>query len=167
MSFFRRFSLLLAAPMSLLTSCVPDGPAASSPAPSTTFPVSRDINTLGKSIALPRRPLGAVWQMKQMGDGEMGPSDYSITAVMQFSPRDLKWIVDSASSRGSHRVVQVPLASWYPAPLQKKAVRNNSGKLRLSVQNLSAFDFEKLSLRNGNLFHVVGTNYCVLSLSTT
>ena len=167
MSQFRRLSLLLAAPAALLSSCLPHGAAASNSAPGTTSPVSRDINKLGQSIALPRRPLNAVWQRKQIGDGEMGPSDYAITAVMQFSPRDLKWILDSASSRGSHRAVQVPLASWYPAPLQKKAARNNSGNLRLQVRNLSAFDFEKLSLRNGSLFHVVGTNYCVLSLSTT
>lgn len=163
MSFFRRFSLLLAAPMSLLTSCVPDGPAASSPAPSTTFPVSRDINTLGKSIALPRRPLGAVWQMKQMGDGEMGPSDYSITAVMQFSPRDLQAITASAAKRAAPKPGFISVEPWYPHTLRKQAAKS---KGRLKAQGLDASDFYKMSFIQGELWRVEGTNTLVVSLFT-
>lgn len=166
MSFLRRFSLLLAAPVSLLTSCVPDGPAASSPAPSTTFPISRDINTLGKSIALPRRPLVAVWQMKQMGDGEMGPSDYSITAVMQFSPRDLKALTVSAAKRatsGKATTEKISVLPWFPEALRKKAA---TSKGFLKAQSLDPSDFYKMSFIQGSLHRIEGTNSLVLALHT-
>ena len=167
MSFFRRFSLLLAAPLALLCSCVPNGPAASSPAPrpapGSTFPVSRDIDTLGKSIALPRRPLSAVWQMKQMGDGEMGPSDYTIKAVMQFSPRDLQALTARAAKRAAPRPGTISLEPWFPQALKKKAEKSKNG---LRAQSLDPSDFYKMSFIQGKLWRIEGTNYFFVSLFT-
>lgn len=157
-------SILLAAPMLGLASCVPDGPAASSPAPSTTFAVSRDINKLGQIITLPRRPLSAVWQMKQIGDGNFGPSDYTIQAVLQFSPRDLQALVASAARRAPSKPGAIAVESWFPNVLKQKAAKS---KNRLRAQRLDPSDFTDLSFNQGELWRIEGTNYLFVSLLTS
>lgn len=150
----------------LLASCVPRS-AAPSPAPRAALPVSTDISKLGRAIALPRRPLQAVWQQEQIGDGSMGPSDTRLTAVMLFSAADLKRIAHAPSIEAAPPHSEAQVEPWFPAALQKKAAPNVGGKRTLRCARLVPDAFFKSSLIHGDLLQPEGTNYLILSLYTT
>ena len=156
-----RLSVLLAA--LALASCVPGG-AGTRPAPRPTprVTISRDINKLGRVIGLPRRPLSAVWQQKQIGDGNFGPSDYTIKAAMQFSSRDLRAITASAMKRSKPKPSTIAVEPWFPQALKQMTQSKNG----LRAQKLDASDFTKMSFLQGELWRIEGTDYLFVSLFT-
>lgn len=159
----RRLWVFLAVP--LASSCIPN--SGSTPAAATakvsTSPLSTDIGKLGRSIALPRRPLSAVWQQTTMGDGSFGPADYTIQAVMRFSPRDLQALTASATKRAPARPGVIPVQPWFPDPLKNKA--KSKGGLR--AQSLDPSGFTKMSLIHGEMWRIEGTNTLFVSLFTS
>ena len=158
-----RLSILLAAPSLALASCVPGGAGTPpTPRPTPRVTISRDINKLGRVIGLPRRPLSAVWQQKQIGDGNFGPSDYTIKAVMQFAPRDLQSLTASAMKRAKPKPGTISVEPWFPHALRQMAQSKNG----LRAQSLDPSDFAKMSFLQGELWRIEGTDYLLVSLFT-
>lgn len=144
-------------------------PASTPPPPPVTSPpvVSPDLKGLQRLITVPRRPVSVMWEYTQIGDGNMGPSDLQVLAVIQYTPTDADAIEKAVRKQGGMRKGEVTMRSWFPINLRKKSVSGNDGSRVLRGDKLDASTFAHLSLQNGFAMRVPDTPYFVVSLSTT
>jgi hypothetical protein len=141
-------------------------PATPAKAKITQSQVSSDVDRLLKQIAsrieLPYRPTTVLWQTTQIGDGVLGPSDWTLTAVMTFKAIDANKMVAAAKQQGLPREDFITLENWFPAQLKTLAVKDpQSGKYRLKVK------VYQVSANQGQLMQVEQTPYWILYLFTT
>lgn len=148
--------------------CVPRASAPRSLVP-TKAPgaaVRSDIAGLARLIRLPIRPVAVSWQYTTIGNGEMGPSDARLLAVLQFSARDAAKVDALLRKQGTPTTGAVDLQSWFPPALASQAVPRG-GQLVLRGQRFGADDFARQSLQNGSAFRIGKSPFLVLSLVTT
>jgi hypothetical protein len=126
--------------------------------------VRTDVAAMGRVVTLPRPALSAVWQEQQIGDGNMGPTDTRLLAVVQFSAKDAKQIEVTARKQSPRPKEELEVLPWFPASVRKVAHPNAGGRLVLLVEKLNVSQFAHLSLSNGFVARVPKTAFFVLSL---
>lgn len=157
-------ALLFVGTLCLSAGCTP-APKTSPPTPVTAAAkVRTDVAGLGRLVKLPRPALSAMWREQQIGDGNMGPSDLRVLAVIQFSEKDARQIEMTARKQGAARQEEIEVLPWFPASIRKSAQRSADGRLVWRLDKLSGSQFAHLSLSQGFVARVPNTSFFVLSL---
>ncbi|NTX07445.1 hypothetical protein HUA74_05785 [Myxococcus sp. CA051A] len=124
---------------------------ATSPAKTGT-----DLASLEQVVNLPRRPVSVQWRKAIRGKVGMGPTDWEVIAVLEYSEAD----------------AQALLATLTPTELAPPTLNDGgwlSATTRKSLERARAYDasaFYRPPLQNGTVLHVPSTNTFVLSLFT-
>lgn len=140
---------------------------------SSTRTPSTDIEALRKYINLPRRPVSAVWRAGvQGGEGSLdvpGPTDWYLTAVLTFSPKDMEEIVAEASRRERPRFrIAVKEIDWFPDEAKKYASKEEGADdFKLEGQLYDPSAFVKPPLMGGYLLRIGETTHLFVNLFTT
>ncbi len=119
--------------------------------------VRTDLDALASLVTLPRRPLAVQYRKTLLSPAGIGPSDWRLMAVLEYSA------ADAAKLLAASRPLVGPSPAlgdtrWLPKPVRLG--------LR-SARPLDAGAFARLSLRNGALFHIKDTSSFVLILFST
>lgn len=115
-----------------------------------------DLETLEKTVTLPRRPQAAQWRKSLRGTVGLGPTDWQLLAVLEYSPDDAQALLASLKpvKRAS---VKVDDGGWLPEAT-REALKG--------APAYDASDFLRPPLQAGNVFHLPGSNTFVLALVT-
>lgn len=115
---------------------------------------SNDLEALSQLVHLPAKPSAVLWQRAIQGSVGFGPTDWSLTAVLDYSPEEARALVAEAKKTGPTD----PLApEWLPDELRvdlKKAVP------------LDAQAFRRPPLSGGNVYYLEESSKLVLMLFT-
>jgi hypothetical protein len=132
--------------------------------------ISQDVAALGKLIQLSPLPITVVWQHKQLGSNRVpdvpGPSDWSLTAVLQYSDEDTAKIIAKAAKIESPEPTEVPWQEWFPSNL-RATTPGAASTVALRGERYQADDYFRPPLMNGSLIRIGKTSYFVLSVFTT
>ncbi|NBD10841.1 MULTISPECIES: hypothetical protein [Corallococcus] len=113
-----------------------------------------DLETLEKTVTLPRRPQAVRWRQSARGiPGGLGPTDTQFLAELEYAAADVPAL--QAALKPTRLTVKVEDGGWLP-----DATRD-------ALKGATAYDaapFFKGSLRQGTVFHLPGTNTFVLVL---
>ncbi len=137
------------------------------PAAPPVAAVRTDVAGLAALVTLSRLPLATTWQQTRIGDGNFGPSDLRLVAVLQFSPNDAKFVETTARQSAQPRSEEIEVLPWFPATIRQGAKRGSNGALVLRGQSFKPDAFARMSLQNGKLVRVEKTDFFVLSLFST
>jgi hypothetical protein len=138
-------------------------PAARSDAMTTTAAAATaaktgtDLETLERAVSLPRRPRAAQWRKALRGTVGLGPTDWQLVAVLEYSPEDSAALLATLTSTRLTSSIGDD-DGWLPAAT------------RVALKDAPAFEatpFFKSPLLQGTLFHLPGTTTFVLVLFTT
>jgi hypothetical protein len=117
-----------------------------------------DLDTLEKTVTLPRRPRAAQWRKSLLGGVGLGPTDWQLLAVLEYSEEDARALLAELKPlRGGASGAEVEDGGWLP------------GATRTALNQAKAYDasaFFRSPLRAGSLYHLPGSNTFVLSLFT-
>ncbi|WP_338873237.1 hypothetical protein [Myxococcus stipitatus] len=125
--------------------------AAAAPAKTGT-----DLASLEQVVTLPRRPVSVQWRKALRGTVGLGPTDWEVLAVLEYSEAD----------------TQALLATLTPSELAPPSLEDGGwlpAATRKSLEQARAYDasaFYRPPLQNGTVLHVPGTRTFVLSLFT-
>lgn len=139
---------------------------------SNSMTVSADVETLGKYINLPSRPIKVFWQTVDITKPSSvpGPTDWSLIAVLTFNEQDLDSIL-----RGSVRSQQMNrpyiqekfVLAWFPLELKKSLASSETpGFWRINQDGYEPDLFEKAPLLHGYFVRVGKTSDVFLYLHT-
>lgn len=121
-------------------------------------PVETDVDKLSKLVRLPVRPKAAQWRRATLGSGgPLGPTDWTLVALLDFEPEDADAIVSVARQRPTPAAVTIGDRSWLP-PEVSAALEKAS--------RLDASAFHRSPLMHGVLLHLDGSSRFVLILYT-
>lgn len=128
--------------------------------------VSTDVDELARLVNLPHKPVSATWQRRASGADAgasrvPGPTDWSLTALLEFSEEDAARVVAVATARRPAATREVKAQDWFPEAVKKHVTGD-----ALKGEAYDAGDFYKSPLVNGTLLRIGGTNYFVLGLYT-
>ncbi|RKG93281.1 hypothetical protein [Corallococcus terminator] len=116
-----------------------------------------DLETLEKSVALPRRPQAVQWRKSLRGiQGGLGPSDTQLIAVLEYPAAEAQALLPTL--KATRLTVKVDDGGWLP-----EATRE-------ALKQATAYEatpFFKGSLRQGTVFHLPQSNTFVLVLFST
>lgn len=133
--------------------------------------LSRNVSELRKYITLPYPPKAVIWLTETKGSGSSivpGPTDWSLTAVLNFRPEDAEKIVAAASSQSPPVVGAVERMEWFPEDVFAQAMKEpGTEQYRIKGEVYSASAFYKLSLIHGFLLRIGKTSQFILVLYTT
>jgi hypothetical protein len=124
--------------------------------------IRHNVEFLGQTITLPRKPISATWQMLPHdvdADSAGGGTAWRIRAVLEFAPADGEAILASARSRPRPADEAPKSAGWFPKPVQQAMETH-------PTEVLDAGDFYSSLYRFGLLAHIEGTNYFLLDIQT-
>jgi len=117
--------------------------------------VSKDIDTLSEDINLKVKPLSVKWTFFKIGNGILGPSDYTITAIMKYSHSD--WLKlykkhqKSKEAETGYLSKEEFLKDWYPKSVKDCFI--DTGKfLKVSKTLYNVETFSKFSFIHGFCF---------------
>jgi len=122
--------------------------------------IRHNIEFLGETITLPRKPVSATWQMLPHdpdGNTVGGGTAWRIRAVLEFKPADTEAILMAAKSKPRPAGEALGKANWFPEPV-RDAMDAHPSEL------YDASDFYSSLYRHGTLAHVEGTNYFLLEI---
>ena len=122
--------------------------------------IRHNIEFLGETIALPRKPVSATWQMLPHdvdANSAGGGTAWRIRAVLEFKPADTEAILMAAKSKPRPAGEALGKANWFPE-LVRDAMDAHPTEL------YDASDFYSSLYRHGTLAHVEGTNYFLLEI---
>jgi hypothetical protein len=138
---------------------------ASAPAP------IQDIAALGKIVPLSPAPAAVTWQRKILGGNRVsaipGPTDYELTAVLEYRDADVAAIVAAAAKVAPGVPGEVEWEAWFPAKLKAQTTTAPDGRSILKGERFEAAAFKRAPLLQGTLTRIGKTNTFVLSLFTT
>lgn len=130
--------------------------------------VSSDIEQLAKFIRLPATPKSARWWLTALGDpGLVGPTDYSLLALLEYDDGVCEAIV-----RGSESKAMAPLLSpqevtdGLPLELRRRIEKENNGYYRVKGTAFAPGLFTKGSFLVGYVVRLDQTNLLLVALST-
>jgi hypothetical protein len=122
--------------------------------------IRHNVDFLGETITLPRKPVSATWQMLPYGNtSESSGTAWRIRAVLEFAPADTEAILMAAKSKPQPPGDAMREANWFP-----DAVRDAMDTHPTALYDAS--DFYNSLYRHGGLSHVEGTNYFLLEIYT-
>jgi hypothetical protein len=140
------------------------------PAAPPTPAVSQDVNALASIIPLDPQPVAVSWQRKALGSNHVvdipGPTDYSLTAVLQYRDEDVAAVVAAAAKMAPAAIGEVAWQDWFPAALKPFATPSQDGNLVLKGERYQSHQIKRAPLLQGPLVRIGKTNYFVLSLFT-
>jgi hypothetical protein len=140
-------------------------PSADKPLP------SQDIAALARIVPLAPAPVTVVWQRKILGSNRVsaipGPTDYELTAVLEYREADVAAIVSAASKVAPAVTGEVEWEAWFPAKLKSQVATAPDGRSVLKGERFEAAAFKRAPLLQGTLTRIGKTNTFVLSLFTT
>jgi hypothetical protein len=134
-------------------------------------PPSHDIAALANIVPLSPAPVAVTWQRKILGGNRVsaipGPTDYELTAVLEYREADVAAIVGAASKAAPGVPGEVEWETWFPAKLKTQAVTAPDGRSVLKGERFQPTAFKRAPLLQGTLTRIGKTNAFVLSLFTT
>jgi hypothetical protein len=138
--------------------------------PQSAADVDRDVNRLGQRITLPVHPLEVWFQERPVGKpGGIGPTDYRLTAILRFEPRDIARLIGSAPApTESHAVVGHEIDQpWAPAEVRAAlAPRDEDSRQVRDGREIDATPFLRAPFSTGYAVSVGATGFVLLSLQT-
>jgi hypothetical protein len=140
-------------------------------APSTDAPPSTDVEALAQLITLPYEPERAIWQVQQQGEPGLGPTDFTLTAVLNYDEATMDQLraqLENVAPLNPLRVEATFFEEWYPASVQGSFTQEGeSNQWLLSVPRYAPDLFAKQSFINGYFFITADGRSIFLSLFTT
>lgn len=130
-----------------LAGCPHSAPPAA-PAPSA------DAAALAKLIQLPYRPRQVLFETTAHGSPGLGPTDWSLVALLELEPQDAAALV--ASSTVAPSAPPPPRPAWLPPGIEVQRSRS-----------LSPDAFRRAPLLQGNLYYLQDSQRFLLVLFTT
>jgi hypothetical protein len=145
---------------------------AAMPKPVELHPaVSENIDALAAIIPLNPRPIAVTWQREVMGTNRVndipGPTDYKLTAVLQYRAGDAAVIAANAAKIEAARPGQAEWRDWFPSALKESAAPTPTGALALKGERYQPTYFQRSPLLQGTLVRVANSDFFVLTLITT
>jgi hypothetical protein len=134
-----------------LGACSPETPPGTSGITTGT-----DLATLEKMVTFPRPPRAVRWRHKTMGDDFLGPSDWNLLAVLEYSKEDAEALI-----AGFRQARDSPTAFADEAWLSEST--------RASLKDAVAYDaspFFRSPLRDGMLIYLPDSSTFILYLFT-
>jgi hypothetical protein len=108
-------------------------------------PASNDVDALAQVVRLPRRPNRVQWRKAVLGRGGLGPTDWSLTALLEFSEADAKVLL--AGCEVAPPGTELPeLGPWLPQDVRENAAAK--------VMAYDAAAFFRSPLLHGALFRL-------------
>lgn len=131
--------------------------------------MERDLQKLAKLITLPRPPQDVWWQTVQAGEPGFGSTDWSLVAVLQFDPEDLRAILTESPLLPEGDVPTLNRALLFggsPEVFQSRLVEVGPGLFRLPSPARGPDLFVRSPLLDGYLVPVTeDTVFLLLSTS--
>ncbi|EHP85968.1 hypothetical protein GeomeDRAFT_2219 [Geobacter metallireducens RCH3] len=119
-----------------------------------------DVAGLSKLIALPFPPKAAWWRIvEREGSGAMGPADWELMAVVQFSSQDVEAIISKSENQRSDPPENMAAGS----PAMSEILRDHGP---VGERLYGADPFVKSPLLEGFFARVKGANKLLIYLST-
>ncbi|AGC49037.1 hypothetical protein MYSTI_07765 [Myxococcus stipitatus DSM 14675] len=115
-----------------------------------------DLASLEQAVTLPRRPVAVQWRKAIRGSVGLGPTDWELLAVLEYSEADTQALLSTLTPT-ELAPPTLEDGGWLPAATRK------------SLEQARAYDasaFYRPPLQNGTVLHVPGTRTFVLSLFT-
>lgn len=138
---------------------------ANAPAP------SQDIAALANIVPLTPPPVAVIWQRKILGSNRVsaipGPTDYELTAVLEYRDADVAAIVSAAAKVAPGVPGDVEWEAWFPSKLKAQVVSAPDGRSVLKGERFQPAAFKRAPLLQGTLTRIGKSNTFVLSLFTT
>ena len=132
-----------------------------------TKDVSADIERLSQQIALPARPVSALWRQEVLGQQNSavpGPTDQRLVAVLEYDEEGARALIEKVRGESKEaNVGNVDVEPWFPEALKKLARKDDDG-MRLEGAAYDADSFLRAPYSSGKLVRVGETNYFVLRL---
>jgi hypothetical protein len=131
--------------------------------------VDRRVELLGKLITLPATPL-EVWfeEVPRGTPGGIGPTDFTLIAVLRFPREDIERISRAAKPRPDSppRLLNVVQRPWLPDPVRSAIQPFDERSVTIRGQKFDATPFAKSPLLSGAFVAVEGGEYALLVLGT-
>ena len=124
-----------------------------------------NIDELAQKINLPATPEKAVWLITPMGNPDNrvpGPTDYELTAVMQFSEAETEKLESILTKNNKSKAGNVKIPEWFPADLKNSA--NQAGKIE--GERFDAESFSQSPFLNGTILKTDDGKFYVLKMLT-
>lgn len=138
----------------LLAACQSSDDSAD--APPTPLPPSADMAALAERITLPYEPESVVWQVQQQGVSGLGPTDFSLVAVLTYDEATMDQLraqLETTEPLGAMRVEENFFKAWYPDSIRNSFTREaGSDEWVLQGSQYPPDLFAKQSLINGFFF---------------
>jgi len=131
--------------------------------------VDQRIELLGDLITLPATPL-EVWfeQVPRGTPGGMGPTDFTLVAVLRFPREDIARITRAAKPRPDSppRLLNVVQRPWLPDAVQSAMQPFDERSVTVRGEKFDAAPFAKSPFLSGAFVAVEGGEYALLVLGT-
>lgn len=132
--------------------------------------MSSNIQQLGSIITLPHAPAAVHWAQTRTGEGGLGPTDYSILAILDYDDAICEQIVrQSPRLPGTDPaiVAREEVGDWMPSSVKSHFTQEKEGYFRVAGTPLDPVLFKRSPLLTGFVLRLPGTNQIVVALSTT
>lgn len=130
---------------------------------------SRSLAALGRIIRLPVQPREVWFEDLPRGiEGGLGPTDYTLVAVMRFDRDELARLLADAGIEDDRQLGSPLTLPWFP-PAVKAALRDNGdgGPSSARGRTFDGAPFARGAFLNGSFTVFEGGEYVLLVLWTT
>lgn len=131
--------------------------------------VNRRVELLGKLITLPATPLEVWFEEVPRGvPGGMGPTDFTLVAVLRFPREDVTRIIRAARPRPDSppRLLNVVQRPWLPDAVRASIQPFDERSVTIRGEKFDAAPFAKSPFLSGAFVAVEGGEYVLLVLGT-
>lgn len=134
------------------------------------MPFSTDMNALGRLIRLPHQPKTVRWSEITMGKPGLGPTDYSLIAVLEYDDTTCTEILGESTREleGNPAMLTKEDAEGWLFPLVRKQLEpDGEAFYRVKGVVFQPTLFAKPPFVVGYVIRIEKTNFLFLTLSTT
>jgi hypothetical protein len=132
--------------------------------------VNKEIGNLAKLINLPFEPVRVIWETSESPGGR----DWSLTAMLEFSPHDFQALLEQSSKLGDVQTQSLAskyLFEWLPSEINSAYITHKGDDFILvdayKVSPMGFVDPKKSPLVNGDVIVFEAHHIVLLHLFTT
>jgi hypothetical protein len=96
-----------------------------------------DTARLSRFINLPYQPVSVRWQTTQRPGG----NDWSLTALLELKPEDVRGLMKSATKLGPGRIDRAELKAWFPSSLKERYGGEPGDSIPVEAAHIDAAPF--------------------------